>query len=145
METYLETKAIDLIEEEARYARDRILIRILFHLGCRVSEALALTVDDIDLNKGLVIIIHLKTRARLFCPHCQARLARSHQFCPACGGKVKKAGKSETEHRRLRTLPVDSDTLEILKDYISHDGPVFSRSLVKLWLTVCRSRGLPSG
>ena len=124
METYLEPKTVDLMEEEARYARDRLLIRVLFHLGCRVSEALALTVDDIDLGKGLVTIIHLKSRARLFCPRCQARLARAHQFCPACGSKVKKAGKSETEHRKLRTLPIDPDTLQILKDYISHGGPV---------------------
>ena len=124
METYLEPKAIALMEEQARYARDRLLIRLLFHLGCRVSEALALTVGDIDLRKGLVTIVHLKTRVKLSCPHCQSRLSRSHQFCPACGSKVKKASKSETENRRLRTLPIDPDTLQMLKDYISRGGPV---------------------
>ena len=97
LETYLEPKAIALMEEQARYARDRLLIRVLFHLGCRVSEALALTVGDIDLSKGLVTIVHLKARATLSCPNCQARLSRSHQFCPACGSKVKKASKSEVE------------------------------------------------
>ncbi|MCD6599537.1 MAG: tyrosine-type recombinase/integrase [Dehalococcoidia bacterium] len=124
METYLEPKAIALMEEQARYARDRLLIRLLFHLGCRVSEALALTVGDIDLRKGLVTIVHLKTRVKLSCPHCQSRLSRSHQFCPACGSKVKKASKSETENCRLRTLPIDPDTLQMLKDYISRGGPV---------------------
>jgi len=115
------------MENEASYARDRLLIRVLFRLGCRVSEALALTVDDIDLRKGLVSIIHLKSRARLSCPHCQARLAKAHQFCPACGSKVGEATEREIEHRRLRTLPIDPDTLEMLKDYICRGGPVSHR------------------
>lgn len=112
------------MEKEASYVRDRLLIRLLFRLGCRVSEALALTVDNIDLGKGLVTIIHLKSRARLFCSHCQARLAKAHQFCPACGSKVGEATENETEHRRLRALPLDPDTLEMLKDYVCHGGPV---------------------
>jgi integrase/recombinase XerD len=27
------------LEEAAQFLRDRLLIRLLFHLGCRVSEA----------------------------------------------------------------------------------------------------------
>ena len=127
METYLDPEEIKLMEEAASCVRDRLLIRLLFRLGCRVSEALALTVDDIDMNQSLVTIIHLKSRAKLLCPHCQARLAKAHQFCPVCGKKVEKVTKGETEHRRLRALPVDRDTLQMLEDYIRRGGPVFQQ------------------
>jgi len=79
------------MEEAATCFRDKLLIRILFRLGCRVSEALALTTEDTDLNKGLIRIIHLKRRQRLFCPGCQSRLGKAHRFCPGCGKKVEKA------------------------------------------------------
>jgi integrase/recombinase XerD len=127
VETYLNPEEIKLMEEAASCVRDRLLIRILFRLGCRVSEALALTVDDIDMGKGLVTIIHLKSRAKLLCPHCRARLAKAHQFCPACGNKVESVTKGETEHRRLRALPIDRDTLRMLEDYIRRGGPVSQR------------------
>ena len=69
-------------------------------------------------------IIHLKTRIRLFCPECDARLSGAHLFCSGCGKKVDEAARKEAEHRRLRTLPVDDVTLGILKDYIRRGGPV---------------------
>lgn len=51
-------------------------------------------------------------------------MAKAHQFCPVCGNKVEKVVRRETEHRRLRALPVDPDTLEMLKDDICRGGPV---------------------
>ena len=127
METYLEPEEVKLMEEAATCLRDRLLIRLLFRLGCRVSEALALTVEDVDLTNGLITIVHLKSRARLFCPDCETRLSRAHRFCPECGNKVDEATKREAEHRRLRTLPIDSHTLEILNDYVRRGGPVSQR------------------
>jgi len=47
---YLEAEEIERLEGEATNLRDRLLIRLLFHLGCRVSEALSLKVEDIDLG-----------------------------------------------------------------------------------------------
>jgi integrase/recombinase XerD len=43
MKSYLEPEEIVLMEQAATNLRDRLLIHLLFHLGCRVSEALALT------------------------------------------------------------------------------------------------------
>ena len=80
--------------------------------------------EDIDLSTGAVVIQHLKSRLRLSCPECGARLGRSHSFCPGCGTKVDEALVQEQEHRRVRTLPVDDDTLGLLKDYIRRGGPV---------------------
>jgi len=97
---------------------------LLVRLGCRVSEALSLEVKDIDFMQGTVKIEHLKMRINMACPNCGARLGKSHSFCPRCGTKVKEAVARELEHRRMRTLPLDTDTLEMLKDYIKRGGPV---------------------
>jgi integrase/recombinase XerD len=60
MKTYLEPGEVDVMEKAASNLRDKVLIRILFRLGCRVSEALGLTVEDIDFNRGILTIQHLK-------------------------------------------------------------------------------------
>lgn len=142
------------MEQAASCLRDRLLIRLLFHLGCRVSEALALTVDDIDFGSGLVTIQHLKTRLKLVCQECSARLGKSHTFCPGCGAKVEGAVVKALEHRRMRTLPVDSNTLDMLKEYIQRGGPIvkngkrliFGINRHRAWqiVTECaRKAGLP--
>jgi integrase/recombinase XerD len=125
MKAYLEPGEIALMEEAATNLRDKLLIRLLFHLGCRVSEALALKVDDIDLEQGAVTIRHLKARVELHCSKCKARLGKGHKFCPVCGHGVDKAEIEEKEHRRLRTLPLDSETLATLREYIDRGGPAF--------------------
>ncbi len=124
MKAYLEPEEVVLLENQATNLRDRLLIRLLFHLGCRISEALTLEVKDIDFYAGTVTIQHLKSRIKLSCSRCSARLGRSHTFCPRCGVKVEEAVAKEQEHRRLRMLPLDKDTLEMLKDYIKRGGPV---------------------
>jgi len=124
MKAYLEPNEIDKLESAAFYLRDKLLIRLLFHSGCRVSEALCLVEKDIDFTQGTVTIQHLKTRLRLSCPKCGARLGRRHTYCPGCGAKVEDLVAEAKEHRRVRTLPIDDDTLRMLRDYISHGGPV---------------------
>jgi integrase/recombinase XerD len=124
MKVYLEPWEVERMEEQATNLRDRLLIRLLSHLGCRISEALALTVQDIDLEQGRVTIEHLKARLKLSCPHCNARLGKSHAFCPRCGARVEQAVMQQREHRRVRTLPIDGDTLEMLRDYIRRGGPI---------------------
>jgi len=124
MKVYVEPDEITLMEKATTNLRDRLLIRLLFHLGCRVSEALALTVEDVDFGHGTITIIHLKTHLKLSCTGCGQRLGRSHAFCPRCGSKVEKAQAEQQEHHRQRVLPVDSETLSTLKDYIRRGGPV---------------------
>ena len=118
MKTYIEAADVELLEKAATSLRDRLLIRLLFRLGCRISEALALSIYDIDFEKGLVTILHLKCRVKLICLQCKAQLSRSSHFCPNCGNKVDIADTQENEHSRRRTLPIDKETMEILKDYI---------------------------
>ena len=118
MKTYLEPVDVELMERAASCLRDKLLVRLLFRLGCRVSEALALKVSDVDFEHGTVTILHLKTRIRLSCATCKARLGRRHQFCPECGEEVSKAKKRQQEHRRMRVLPIDKHTMEMLRAYI---------------------------
>jgi len=136
---YLEPVEIEKLEEAGEYLRDRLLIRLLFHLGCRVSEALGITVGDIDFSRGTVTIQHLKQRISLSCPQCEAGLSKSHRFCPGCGLEVEKAVAQEKEHQRLRTLPVDETTLAMLREYIKRNGPI-SRNGKKSLFDVSRHR-----
>jgi len=124
MKTYLESEETKLLEISATNPRDRLLIRLLSRLGCRISEALALTVDDIDFLERMVTIQHLKTRLKLACPHCNVKLAASHVYCPGCGLEVEKTVAQSKEHHRLRTLPLDGDTLEVINEYVNRGGPV---------------------
>jgi integrase/recombinase XerD len=91
VKAYLEPEEIALMEKAASNLRDRLLLHLLFYLGCRVSEALALKVEDVDFARGTITIVHLKRRVRLSCPTCGARLGLSHSFCPKCGAKVDEA------------------------------------------------------
>jgi len=128
MKAYLEPLEVEKLEEAGEYLRDKLLVRLLFRLGCRISEALGIGVDDIDFDQGTVTIQHLKVRIKLSCPDCGVRLSRVARFCPGCGAKVEKAVAEEKEHRRLRTLPVDHETLGMLRDYIDRGGPVSRNS-----------------
>jgi len=154
MKTYLEPGEISLLENAASNTRDRLLIRVLFRLGCRISEALSLEVDDIDLAQGTVKIQHLKARTNLECPKCGARLGRAHSFCPRCGAKVTAIIIKEQQQRRMRVLPLDRDTSEVLEDFIKRGGPVnqndrrriFGINRHRGWqiITTCAERaGLP--
>jgi len=124
MQTYLQPEQNEQLEQAPTNLRDRLLIRLLSRTGCRISEALALTTDDVDLEKGEVRILHLKTRVKLLCPDCPARLGKSHSFCPGCGRKVEESQKEDIEHRKQRILPVDHDTLDLLRHFIERGGPV---------------------
>ena len=124
MKAYVEPGEVTLMEKATTNLRDRLLIRLLFHSGCRVSEALSLTVENIDFSRGTITIKHLKARLKLSCIGCGQRLGRSHTFCPKCGSKVGKAQAEQQEHRRQRVLPVDNETFKALKDYIHRGGPV---------------------
>ena len=58
---YLEPDEVGKLENAARCVRDVLLIRLLFRLGCRISELLTLELKDIDFEQGTVTIQHLKS------------------------------------------------------------------------------------
>jgi integrase/recombinase XerD len=140
MKAYLEPSEVKLIEESATCLRDRLLIRLLFRLGSRVSELLGLTIEDVDFDHGSVTIKHLKSRIKLSCPKCRARLGKAHRFCPGCGESVQEVLSQEQEYRRVRTLPLDGNTLEMLRDYVRRGGPICRKGKMVLF-GITRHRG----
>jgi len=120
----LEPSEVGRLEKATAYLRDRLLIRLLFRLGCRVSEALAIGVEDIDFSNGTIMIKHLKRRIRYSCPECKTSLAARHRYCPECGVEITSAQRSELEYHRRRNLPIDKETLHLLEDYIRRGGTV---------------------
>ncbi|MBA2084680.1 Phage integrase family protein [Dehalococcoides mccartyi] len=124
MKAYLEPDEVETLERAAEFLRDKLLIRLLWRLGCRVSEVLGITVENIDFKQGTITIEHLKVRIKLSCPKCGAGLGKLHKFCPVCGLKVEKAVAQEKEHHRYRSLPIDKDTLNLLQEYIKRGGAV---------------------
>ena len=139
MKVYLVPDEIEQLENAATNLRDKLLVRLLFHLGCRVSEVLGLEVKDVDFKQRIVTILHLKTRIKLICLQCGANLGRSHSFCPKCGIKVAQVVKKELENRRIRTLPLDEATLKMLENYIRRGGPV-TRNGKRLIFNINRHR-----
>lgn len=77
---YLETSEVVTLQDAATNLRDRLLIRLLSRLGCRITEALAIGVKDIDFGSSTVSILHLKTGLKLSCPHCGAGISKGHTF-----------------------------------------------------------------
>jgi integrase/recombinase XerD len=153
MKAYIELPDIELMEQVAGCPRDRLLIRLLSRMGCRISEALALKVEDIDFEQGTATIMHLKRSMKISCPQCGIRLGNRHKFCPGCGVKVSKRIRNQQEKRRIRVLPVDEATLVMLQSYIntspSHEekSPIFRINRHRAWQIVrdcARRAGLPS-
>jgi len=124
MKAYLEPSEVVALEEAAANLRDRLLIRLLFRTGCRVSELVGLAVDDLDLQAGTVRVVRLKQRLRVCCSLCGTHLGGCHQFCPGCGEKVAETVRRALEVRRMRTLSVDQDTADMLRKFVSRSGPV---------------------
>jgi len=124
LKVYLGIEDIKILEDSAHNLRDRLLIHILFYIGCRISEALSLTIQDIDFKQGTIIVKHLKERIKLSCANCGTGLSKHHVFCPGCSRKISIATKEKLEKRRRRILPIDPETLKMLKEYIDRGGPV---------------------
>jgi len=110
------------LEEEAQNLRDKLLIRILRRTGARVSEIINLETRHIQYKTKRIEIEHLKQKLGLSCPGCGSKLSKKSIFCPGCGIKVEKAVFKQKEHKKMRQLPIDQDTLDLIKEYIDRGG-----------------------
>ena len=89
MKTYLEPKEVEQIEQAADNLRDKLLVRLLSHLGCRVSEALGIAISDIDFNQGTVTIVHLMSLFANFSVACEFDILASMTRMPGLSiGKI---------------------------------------------------------
>jgi len=122
--TYLEQTEIEALENAATCSRDRLFITVLHRVGCRVTEGTQIEVPDIDFDRRILRIEHLKTRLLASCSSCGARLGRKHSFCPSCGERVAALVTKAKERRKMRELPLDDEMLRSLREYIDSGGPI---------------------
>jgi len=123
-------KQLDQLISAARNPRDKAFLALLARDGVRITEAIHVKESDIDFTNGTLSIVHLKERLKFKCPGCGAILGKRHIFCPECGNKVDQAIREKVEQRRQRTIPIDKDTLLLIKKYLkwrqqfSYRGPL---------------------
>ncbi len=86
---YLEPEQVERLIAAAANPRDRLLVRILWRTGIRVSELIGLKVADIDFESSAIVIKVQKMR--------------------------KKDGKTV---ERRRVVPIDQGTLVMVKEYL---------------------------
>ena len=115
---YVEPGRIEKLISACSNPRDKAFVSLLARTGVRISECVQLKISDIDFQRGVLTIVHLKERSKLKCPHCGESLGKRHLFCPSCGSKVEEAVREKVERRRQRIIPVDSTTLASLQDYL---------------------------
>lgn len=117
-QAYLDQEQTAKHEAAAKNLRDQLMIRITRRLGCRISETLNLYVENIDFKRFLITIRHQKARVAIACPQCNTRLRKSDSFCPHCTAKVEAVIQKVISHPKMRTVPVDKDTLEMIRGYM---------------------------
>jgi len=115
---YVEPGQIEKLISACSNPRDRAFIALLARTGIRISEAIEVKISDIDFERGVLTIVHLKEKSKLKCPQCGESLGKRHLFCPACGNKVGQALREKIEQRRQRMIPVDHNTLRMIDEYL---------------------------
>jgi integrase/recombinase XerD len=130
---YLNLIDAENLEKAAKNSRDMLLIHLLHRLGCRITEELGISTDDIDFNSGKITIVHLKSRVYLNCRSCGNKLGLKHDFCPRCGAKSDLTSLERSERRRQRQLPLDHASLDMIKTYIEQGGPILRNGKMYLF------------
>lgn len=115
---YVDGEQLQKLIALATNLRDKAFVAVLARTGVRISEAIQLKTSDIDFERGVLTIMHLKEKSKLKCPHCGESLGKRHLFCPSCGNRVDKSIREKVELRRQRMIPVDRDTLRLLDEYL---------------------------
>ena len=90
----------------------RLLVHVLHFTGCRISEALALTPQSLDLNAGFLIFRTLKRRKRVFravpIPHALARDLAAFAMARGSTERIFHCSRT-TAWRRIKSLMADAD------------------------------------
>lgn len=109
------------MQDAAGYLRDRIIIAFYAETGCRVSELLGVTVEQIDFKGKAVLIPHLKRGIHKTCPKCGRRGGRSTYFCSRCGADMSKV-EAEGIEQRSRLINLSDKLLAAIREYIKSNN-----------------------
>ncbi len=113
------------MQDQALCLRDALLIRIGFHIGCRVTELIKIDVPNVHFRSKTITIIVQKKGVHRRCPECGKRLLKGAIRCSFCPWVVDESVIEEENQSkpRFRTVPVDSKTLDMIREYIERGGP----------------------
>lgn len=121
LKTYLEPQEIKQMIANAPELRNKLILQFLAESGCRVSELLGLKLSDIDFDRGMVLIRHLKAGLKKKCPSCGRSAGRHQGFCSKCGKDLKKI-KPEGSDERTRLINISKNTLSLCSEYLDGRG-----------------------
>jgi integrase len=134
--TFLTPVEITGMIGSATNLRDKVILAFLSDTGCRVSELLAITYNDIDLERQEVMIPHLKRGVKKVCPKCTRVAGRSTRFCARCGADLSKVEPAGIEERS-RLISIGEETARLLDEYqrgmaTTHDKPAPDKHIINL-------------
>jgi len=116
------------MEAAATNLRDRVLVRLIFRTGCRISEILAVAVEDVRNNEVRVTRLK-KQRVSKLCPSCNNKLGKPYAYCSSCGKEITEPVLQERGQPQYDRLPIDAETAELVKQLIKQEkissGPIF--------------------
>jgi integrase len=116
IKTTLTPDEINRMLGAARCQRDQLICQFYADTGCRESELLAITVENIDFDAGTVLIPHLKHGAKKRCPKCGKSAGRSTPWCSHCGADLKIV-RPEGTLIRNRIISLGQVTLDMLREF----------------------------
>lgn len=122
IKTILTPGEIRRMIDRASNLRDKVILSFYSDTGCRASELLKITVDDVDLENRTVRIPHLKRGIKKRCPKCSRSAGRSTKFCAGCGTNLSRV-VAEGIEERSRLISIGNETAELLSEYIAHLRP----------------------
>ncbi|MBA7593216.1 Tyrosine recombinase XerC [subsurface metagenome] len=125
---FLTREQVEAMIEGCDNLRDRLLIRLLWRTGMRISELvrpgkdrspdLGLRVTDILWQENTLVIRHAKrSMSKLSCANCGTKLGRKFKFCPTCQQEVKEPLAQKQSHP-IRRIDIDPGTLAKVKEYL---------------------------
>jgi integrase len=115
--TVLSVQDIKAMFDAAESLRDQAMIAFLADTGCRVSEMLAVSPEDLDFDAGTARIPHLKLGIKKLCPGCGRMAGAKQKFCVKCGADMSGVA-AEGEERRDRIIQVGSWAQGVVKTYL---------------------------
>jgi integrase len=118
IKTFLTPDNITKMIDTADNLRDKVIITFLSDCGVRVSELLAVTRADLDLDRLEVSIPHLKRGIKKHCPKCGNTAGRTTKFCARCGTDLRKI-EPEGEENRKRLISIGQDCANLLQEYVT--------------------------
>ena len=117
-QTYLERDQTLALENATRNPRDRSAL-----YASTVSPApgsqkiIGLHLENVNFDAKLLQIVHEKAQKKAICPKCKKALGKDFQVCPRCLIPVKDMVEKTLKEVKMRTIPVDQTTLDLLREY----------------------------